>query len=943
MTHHGVWARLPEQDILVSQSGRGRLQKMEALIRAHRLLCSRFVSEELFRAAIGGPRADVNAVAAYLRLPVAERPNVSLFFDPEYYNAIGPAPLPADEDRLLHFLDTGIVELRAPHPLIDLRFIVSRNPLLIGEIPSPDGLMDLLDYDLSDPSPYFSVDFYASQFGAIAGPTPDAGLLRHFLTQGAQAGRRPNAWLDPGWYRSQHDDVPQDAWQAVRHFILYGDREGRNPGPDFDAAHYRHRYPDAVISGIPPLLHFLAYGTPDRETAPDRAVTTIARLRPTGHAMPTDAALLWAEDARMREGVAEARQRRKDWAHVAPPTLIQSCDNAADLAALRFAKPRKPRVSVLIPAFNECAITLECLMALAAANLSAGVEIVLADDASTEPAMAKFARVPGLVVLRHAENLGFLASCNAAFAKCRGEYVLLLNNDTQIMPTAIAAMVEALDADAGLGAVGAKLIYPNGRLQEAGCYIRPNGSTGMVGLFADPAEAGYNRDRDVAYCSGAALMLRRALVEGPLFDPAFRPAYCEDVDLCLRLRAAGHRIGYVHRAVVVHHLSISTGRESETLRQQTAMRNQQRLTERWGDTLREMDRVRVLAFFLPQFHPTPENDLWWGRGFTEWTNVARAQPSHAGHYQPHLPADLGFYDLRLPETLHAQAALARRYGVEGFVIYHYNFGERRMLHRPLDVLLANPDIDINFCLCWANENWTRHWDGGAREILLEQRYDDATLNAVIADAVRTACDARAITVAGKPLFLVYRPLSIPNPQEFATACRTAFAAAGFPGVYLAYVESMEVVDVEITPAQLGFDACVEFPPHRRAEPQTAAVEVIKLGWAGYRYNYTRTAQNYITRETAPFQRHPAVFPSWDNTPRQPRHGSSFDDASPEAFRVYVEEKIEEIRAFQMGEERLLFVNAWNEWAEGAHLEPDSGYGHRWLEALHAALLRQAFA
>ena len=916
---------------------------MEALIRAHRLLCSRFVSEELFRTAIGGPRADVNAVAAYLRLPVAARPNVSLFFDPAYYNAVGPEHLAADDDPLLHFLETGIAQLRAPHPLIDLRFIVSRDPLLIGEVPSVDGLMDLLDHDLADPSPYFMLDHYASQLGGVHGAAPQGGMLRHFLSQGAASGKRPNRWLDPGWYHAQHEDVPAEPYLATRHFIILGDRAGRNPGPEFDAAYYRARYPDAVISGLPAFLHFLAFGAAEgREIAAHQGVTS-ARIVPPGHQIAHDADTIMRADARMRAGFAQARQDRLDWVHVQPPVLLHATDAAAELARLQFAKPRAPKISVLIPAFNQFRLTLECLMALAAADLGAKVEIILADDASTDPAMAGFANVAGLVVVRQAENLGFLANCNAAFGRCRGAYVLLLNNDTQVMPNAIAALSDALDADPGLGAAGAKLLYPNGRLQEAGCYIRPNGSTEMVGLFADPAEGGFNWDRDVAYCSGAALMLRRKLVGAALFDPAFAPAYCEDVDLCLRLRAQGHRIGYVHSAVVVHHLSASSSPESETRRLQLAARNQQRLVQTWGETLAAMDRVRVLAFFLPQFHPTPENDLWWGRGFTEWTNVARAQPSHAGHYQPHLPADLGFYDLRLPETLRAQAALAARYGVEGFVMYHYNFGSKRLLDKPLHILRTNPDIDVKFCLCWANENWTRHWDGGPREVLVEQQYDALTLASVIEDAIDAARDTRAITVDGRPLFLVYRPISLPDPRGFAALCRARFAEAGFAGVYLAYVESMEVVETEATPERLGFDACVEFPPHRQSVAQSAPAEVIKPGWSGYRFDYARTAQGYVCRPSAPFVRHPAVFPSWDNTPRQPRQGSSFDDASPEAFRIYVEAKIDEIRAFHSGEQRLLFVNAWNEWAEGAHLEPDSGYGHRWLEALRAARDRQAWA
>ena len=521
--------------------------------------------------------------------------------------------------------------------------------------------------------------------------------------------------------------------------------------------------------------------------------------------------------------------------------------------------------------------------------------------------------------------------------------MLLLNNDTQVMPGAIDRMVAVLDRDATIGAAGPKLIYPDGRVQEAGCFVKPNGESGMVGLFGDPAEGGYCYDRDVPYCSGAALMVRRGIVGEVLFDELFRPAYCEDADLCLRLIAAGHRIRYVSAAVVMHHLSVSSNRQSITRKLRTITRNQQKLVERWGGMLAEMDRVRTLAFYLPQFHPTPENDLWWGPGFTEWTNVTKAQPSYVGQYQPHLPADLGFYDLRTPEALARQGEMAARYGIDGFVVYYYNFGARRVLHRPLEVVRANPEIPFNWCLCWANENWTKHWDGGTREVLLEQSYDEATLSSIIADAVEQAADPRYIRVDGKPLFLLYRPLLLPDCRVFAAMARTAFAMAGFPGVHLVYVESMEAVDRGVKPQDLGFDASVEFPPQGIAARSEAAVEVLKENWAGLRFDYPETMLNFIKRQSVPYARYPAVFPSWDNTARQKLRGHSFDGVSPEAFRVFVEEKLDEVRSFHMGGERLLFVNAWNEWAEGTHLEPDIAYGHRWLEALRDAVVAKRWA
>jgi len=927
---------------------------MSELMRTHRALCSSFVSDELFRHAFGAGRANIGTVARYLATPIADRPVLSYYFDPGYYRDMHPDVAAADIDPLLHFIESGLVEERTPHPLVDIKYILSQDSGLLGIPPQIELLVELLEYDLAIPSPYFDPAHYRAELGPNA---PSNALLRHFLTAGLWGRHKPNAWLDLYWYSEYHIDCPKDPYSALRHFIQTGDPEGRAASRDFDGRQYLLRNPDVAAAGVPPFRHFVTQGRLEsREATP-----LLVPAAPARSAAPPDVGLPFAvepaealaRDADLRARVATMRQVRKDHVAATPPPQVRSLTPADDIAILEFPAAPAPRVSILIPVYNELDVTVECLLALQQDLPETSIEVVIADDCSTDPDISRLADVPNLVYLRQAENAGFIRNCNAAFAACRGDYVLLLNNDTQVMPGAIDRMVAVLDTDATIGAAGPKLIYPDGRVQEAGCYIRPNGESGMVGLFADPAEGGYCYDRDVPYCSGAALLVRRALigengagkteVGETLFDEAFRPAYCEDADLCLRLIAAGHRIRYVSGAVVMHHLSVSSNRQSVTRKLRTITRNQQVLAERWGDLLRGMDQVRTLAFYLPQFHPTPENDLWWGRGFTEWTNVTKARPSYVDQYQPHLPSDLGFYDLRAPEALRAQAELAARYGMDGFCVYYYNFGARRVLHRPMDVVRANPDIPFNWCLCWANENWTKHWDGGSREILLEQSYEDETLRSIVADAVEQARDPRYIRVNGKPLFLVYRVLLLPDAPHFAALCRDAFAQAGFPGVHLVYVESMEAVDRGIRPADLGFDACVEFPPQNRAAPSAAPVEILKQDWSGSRYDYPETVLNFLRRDSVPYPRYPAVFPSWDNTARQPLRGHSFDGVSPEAFRVYVEEKIEEVRQFHMGGERLLFVNAWNEWAEGAHLEPDIAYGHRWLEALRDALAAKRWA
>jgi GT2 family glycosyltransferase len=919
----------------------------DELMRVHRTLCSPFVDEDLFRAALGGGRGDIGTVGRYLKLPALRRPALSPYFDREFYAASNPEILERQEDGLLHFIETGFDALRSPHPLVDLPFMLSEDPHCLGAPHAIARLIEALDYDLVKPSPYFDPTWYAQQLPASE---PTQALLRHFLTVGLAAGQQPNKWLDPAWYAKRHRDVPKDRYGALRHFIVVGDAEARPAGPAFDGKLYLRRYIDVADAGWPPLRHYLSNGRHEGRQVPSErlAARAMAPAKPGAVVGVAAAYPIVPADAQgaftgMRSLLAEAQQARKDAVRPRRPPVIVSNAPLEDMEIIALPAVATPRLSILIPAFNELDHTVACLLAIGTDPPALPFEVVLADDASTDPAMQRLADIANLIVVRQPQNIGFVRNCNAAYARCRGEYVLLLNNDAQPLPGAIDRLVAVLEAEPAVAAAGPKLLYPNGRLQEAGCYIRPNGESEMVGLFADPAEGGYCRDRDVTYCSGAALLLRRAAVGETLFDEAFAPAYCEDADLCLRLIAAGHRVRYVHEAMAVHWLSVSTNRQSQDRKLRHIARNQAALADRWGGLLGKLDAVRPIAFYLPQFHANPENDLWWGTGFTEWTNVVKARPSYEGHYQPHLPADLGFYDLRAEEALRRQAALAARYGIEGFCVYYYNFGSHRVLGAPLDVVRDHPDIAFRWCLCWANENWTKHWDGGTREVLLEQRYDADTLAAIIGDAVSHASDPRYLRVDGKPLFLVYRPLQLPEPLAFAATCRAAFVAAGFPGVQLVYVESMEAVDKKLRPVDLGFDACVEFPPHGRAVPAETTATIVKPDWSGYRYDYPQTVLAFCKRESVPYLRYPAVFPSWDNTPRQPMLGTSFDGATPEAFRVYVEEKIEEARRFLMGEERLLFVNAWNEWAEGAHLEPDTGFGHRWLEALRDAMTAKRWA
>lgn len=358
-----------------------------------------------------------------------------------------------------------------------------------------------------------------------------------------------------------------------------------------------------------------------------------------------------------------------------------------------------------------------------------------------------------------------------------------------------------------------------------------------------------------------------------------------------------------------------------------------------------MTDIRAIAFYLPQFHPVPENDEWWGKGFTEWRNTARARPLFHGHYQPHLPADLGYYDLRLPETREAQAQLAREHGIHGFCYYHYWFNGRRILERPLNEVLASGTPDLPFCVCWANENWTRVWDGGEKNVLLGQHYSHADDLAHIESLIPMFRDPRYIRVDGRPLFLVYRTELLPDPKKTADIWREAARKAGLGDLYLARVEHF-VSDVD--PASIGFDAAVEFAPDgvntgRLLHQHGLAALLARMGLMPSTFldnrimEYKAVAEGMSNRPKPPFKRFHCVTPMWDNAARRKTGARILVNSTPERYQAWLRKMVERTRKELNGEEQIVFINAWNEWAEGCHLEPDLKWGRRYLEATRAAL------
>jgi hypothetical protein len=386
--------------------------------------------------------------------------------------------------------------------------------------------------------------------------------------------------------------------------------------------------------------------------------------------------------------------------------------------------------------------------------------------------------------------------------------------------------------------------------------------------------------------------------------------------------------------------------------------------------------ARAIALYLPQFHPIPENDLWWGEGFTEWTNVRRARPLFADHHQPRVPVELGYYDLRSSETREAQADLARAHGVEGFCYWHYWFAGRRLLERPFNAVLESGKPDFPFCLAWANHSWTASWVGRPWELFVDQTYPGRSDYTSHFNVVRDAfADDRYITVDGKPLFLVFRPDKLADPQEFTDCFRELALEAGFKGLYL-----LGIMNADADPKALGFDGGVHkglghllsfLPPavQRRAETRRRSQVLLeRRGLAAFHQAIARAQRpsrlgsldalhdqiserlllpsvcsyselvEMAARQLSVSNDHfPCVIPGWDNTPRVGRWGWVLRESTPELFADHLRHAVGLIadRPFQ---KRLVFIKSWNEWAEGNYLEPDERHGRGYLEATRGELM-----
>jgi len=354
---------------------------------------------------------------------------------------------------------------------------------------------------------------------------------------------------------------------------------------------------------------------------------------------------------------------------------------------------------------------------------------------------------------------------------------------------------------------------------------------------------------------------------------------------------------------------------------------------------KKSNRARLIAFYLPQFHPIKENDEWWGKGFTEWTNVGKAKALFKGHYQPRVPADLGYYDLRMAEVRKEQAAMAQRAGIEGFCYWHYWFGNgRRLLETPFNEVLSSGEPDFPFCLGWANETWSGIWHGLDKKILIEQLYpgieDYKNHFYSLLEAFK---DPRYIKVDGKPIFYIYKPFLHPEIEIFIKLWRDLAIQNNLKGFH--FVGQTPFASDISKLEKLGFDAIsvVRLEDHMQKK-LTFFRRIYNKFLGGMKvYRYKDAYPYFVGKEERNINCIPNIIPNWDHSPRSNGRNLILHDSRPEYFGEHIDQVLA-IIDHKPDENRIAFVKSWNEWGEGNYLEPDLKFGNQYLEVLRKKIV-----
>jgi len=713
--------------------------------------------------------------------------------------------------------------------------------------------------------------------------------------------------FDPVWYLTQNPDVAATGMDPLEHYIRFGANEERNPNPLFFSSWYIARNPEVLESGVNPLQHF-AQANLNGGSHPNPLFDSVFYLE----ANPDVAAAgLNPLEHYLKVGSREGRD---------PHPLFHSNWYAAQNPEIAGSNP------------------LEHYLRWGGTHLASPHPLFDATwYVSENPEVAEQSISP----LEHYLTIGAIEGRNPSILFDTKWY---LANHPDVLRRGINPLVHYVR----YGGKEGRDPHP---LFSSGWYLAENPGVAEAGLnpllhyVLEGAKDGrsphplFDSDFYRAQLPGGGLHCenplehyltvgwKQGLKPNPNFDPNFYLRAYPDV----RESGVEPLTDYVVEGRSKSRLTSAEGIVFETYQPAFEISREAQTAPLAVDPT-----IKAIAFYLPQFHQTQENDAWWGKGFTEWTSVRRGTPNFEGHYQPHVPSSLGYYDLGQGDVLEKQANLARSHGIFGFCFYYYWFGGKVLLDLPIRRMAETGQPEFPFCLCWANENWTRRWDGREGDVLISQNHSPEDDLAFIKRIEPILLGKNYIRIGGKPMLLVYRPSLFPNPAATAERWRDYFRKRGHGELHLVMVRSFS----EFKPEYYGFDAVVQFPPHSHATPVTPLVEGIDPAFRGYIYDYSEIRRKFLNeiRHVPPgLLAYPGVMPSWDNTPRQLSRSTVWVNAGPEAYFEWLSAAAEVVRNRPNSEERLIFINAWNEWAEGCHLEPDERYGDAWLNATSLAL------
>lgn len=727
--------------------------------------------------------------------------------------------------------------------------------------------------------------------------------LLHYINTGREEGRVPSqqkledeiaqsGLFDPIWYKSKYPDVEMSGIDPLSHFVRFGRMLKRRPGPKFDANFYLESYPDVAATGRDPLLHYIRQGLKEGRRASREGSERVMAVRSwKGGGGENDAPAFVASNGTWIWRPATDQFMRRGLRPLAPAAVLI---NAPDAAAWQNG-----------------------LVALEAYTGTHSIDLFFQGCSDFD-----FSNVPHAVAsityLGPADRLGEAAGfVSVAASGALDEYEGLLWLSPSEAGGDVSPVLKASPKDTdefckdAIWALTAERFIALKERDHTALFKALRIVLPRLGLEA--------RDQSILVPSDPAVWVKPLLLRGlgiairsgEATTGSSQTSFSDRLTVLATLVLLSHKAGMSVRPL--HEKVIPAAPIAER-------------------------RIKAVAFYLPQYHPIPENDKWWGKGFTEWSNVTRGRPLFRHHDQPRQPADLGYYDLRLEATQMAQADLARQFGIHGFCYYYYWFNGSKLLNQPIEQMARSTQIDTGFCVCWANENWSRNWDGQNRHVLMKQEYSLESNRDLILELIPMMQDPRWIRYNGKPVMMVYRISIIPNWEETARIWREECRKAGLGEIHLCAVRfGLEALEGQ--PEEHGLDSYVLFPPHETARKDLRnTVLDLHEGFNGEIFDYDTVVDKDIEKYGAgyPWPVHRGAMLGWDNTARRLLDARIFHGATPYGFRRWIAAILDQEARFNAGSESMLFINAWNEWAEGTYLEPDHRWGKSYLSAFSSA-------